>query len=235
MGMELDVRHPLALARGEGEAITDRDARFVALLVDRPELTMTISRYDEGEEGPPPHLHRQHADCFAILEGSMRYELAGEPRELAAGDLLIVPPMLVHTFRNHTQQSCWWLNLHTPDGGFAAMMRSRRDTLAPTPWDSFDADPSEGLPVSAALHGERAESEWLTLERVAVRTGERLDRIAAGALDAVAVITGGGRFAAGAIEAELDRHAVAAAPAGTAWRFTADEDSTVCVASVPTA
>ena len=39
MGMELDVRHPLALARGEGETITDRDARFVAILVDRPELT----------------------------------------------------------------------------------------------------------------------------------------------------------------------------------------------------
>jgi quercetin dioxygenase-like cupin family protein len=233
MGMELDVGHPLALARGEGERITDRDARFVALLVDRPEVTVTLSRYDQGEEGPGPHLHRQHADSFAILGGAMRYEVAGEPRELGAGELLVVPPLLVHTFRNDQPESCWWLNFHTPDAGFAAMLRARRDGVEPPPWDSFDAEPDEGLPVSAALGGARVESEWLSLERIAVRMGERLERRVAGTLDLLAIVTGGGRFAALAIEAELDLHAVAAAPAGTPWRFTADEESTVLVASIP--
>src|SRR3954470_7043179 len=177
MGMELDVRHPRALRRGEGEVVTDREARFVALLVDRPEVTVTLSRYDEGEEGPGPHLHRAHADSFVVLEGALRFGLAGEPHHLGGGDLLVAPPNLVHTFLNERPEPAWWLNLHTPDGGFAAVMRARRDGYEPPPWDSFDADPSEGLPVSAALHGRRVESPWLGLERIAVRTGERLERI----------------------------------------------------------
>ena len=92
MSMELDVRHPALSARGEGEVITDREARFVALLVDRPEATVTISRYDEGEEGPGPHLHRAHADSFLVLEGTLRFGIAGESLELGAGEALLAPP-----------------------------------------------------------------------------------------------------------------------------------------------
>src|SRR3954453_22687722 len=100
MGMELDVRHPQVLARGEGEVITEREGRFVALLVDRPEVSVTLSRYDEGEEGPGPHLHREHADSFVVLAGVLRFGVAGAARDLGSGEALLAPPGLVHTFLN---------------------------------------------------------------------------------------------------------------------------------------
>ena len=222
MGMELDVGHPLALARGEGERITDRDARFVALLVDRPEVTVTLSRYDEGEEGPRPHLHRQHADSFAILAGAMRYEVAGEPRELGAGELARGAAAARPHLPQRPAGVGWWLNFHTPDAGFAAMMRARRDGVEPdrpgTPSRRSRTRACRCRRRSSAARGSRA-SGWRW-------SGSRSGRASAssGASRAGSTCsrssTGGGRFAALAIEAELDLHAVAAAPAGTPWRFT---------------
>src|SRR3954452_6072327 len=112
MSMELDVGHPKVLARGEGEVITDREARFVALLVDRPDVTVTISRYDEGEEGPGPHLHRAHADSFLVLEGTLRFGIAGEPVDIGAGEPRPAPPGFVLTFLNERPERDWWLNVH---------------------------------------------------------------------------------------------------------------------------
>lgn len=49
---------------GEGEPITDRERRAVAILAGRPELAVTESRFEAGEHGPGPHFHRRHSDSF---------------------------------------------------------------------------------------------------------------------------------------------------------------------------
>jgi mannose-6-phosphate isomerase-like protein (cupin superfamily) len=225
MGMELDVRHPLALARGEGEVVTDREARFVALLVDRPEVTVTISRYDDGEEGPGPHLHRAHADSFLVLEGTLRFGIAGESLELGAGEALLAPPGLVHTFVNERPEPAWWINVHTPDAGFAAMMRARRDGHDLTePWDSFDADPTEGLPRAAAFAGTAFASPWLGVERLALGAGDEAERRLDG-LALVAVLDGAVELHADGLDARVERHGVAAIPPGLAWRVGPTEEA----------
>jgi mannose-6-phosphate isomerase-like protein (cupin superfamily) len=232
MGMELDVRHPRALRRGEGEVITDREARFVALLVDRPEVTVTISRYDEGEEGPGPHLHRAHADSFLVLDGTLRFGIAGEPLELAAGEALVAPPGLVHTFLNERPEPAWWLNVHTPDAGFAAMMRARRDGHDLTePWDSFDADPAEGLPRAAAFSGTALTCPWLVVERLALGAGDEAERRLDG-LALVAVLEGAMQLVAGRLDARVERHGVAAIPPGVGWRVSAEETAQLVVTEV---
>jgi mannose-6-phosphate isomerase-like protein (cupin superfamily) len=55
---------------GEGEMITDRDNREVALIAVRDDITMTRSHYGPGERGPDPHVHHEHTDSFYVLEGS---------------------------------------------------------------------------------------------------------------------------------------------------------------------
>jgi mannose-6-phosphate isomerase-like protein (cupin superfamily) len=233
MGMELDVGHPVALARGEGEAITDRIGRFVAILVDRPELALTISRYDEGEEGPGPHLHREHADSFLVLEGALRFGIAGEPLDLRPGETLVAPPRLVHTFLNERPEPAWWLNFHTPQSGFAEMLRASRDGRERrTPWDSFDAAPEEGLPVSAALAGTAVESEWLRAERFALAAGDELERRPDG-LTVVAVVSGTVQVrASDDFDAVVDRHGVATIPPGLAFEVVADGAAELVVAEI---
>jgi quercetin dioxygenase-like cupin family protein len=203
-----------------GEVITDREARFVAILVDRPELALTLSRYDEGEKGPGPHLHREHADSFLILSGGLRFELAGVPRTLEPGELLLAPPHLVHTLLNERPEPAWWLNFHTPQTGFLTTMRARRDGAESPPWDSFPAEPEDGLPVSAALAGESFASEWLRVERLRLAAGEEAERQVAG-LSVVAAVSGEVRVRADGLDTRVERHGVAVVPPGVTWRVVA--------------
>ena len=88
------------VASGEGELVTDEPERRVEVKADRDELAVTESRYAEGESGPDSHFHREHSDCFFVLEGRLVFELDEERTELGAGDFVAIPPLVVHTFRN---------------------------------------------------------------------------------------------------------------------------------------
>ena len=88
------------VASGAGELFTDEEPRRVQVKADRDELAVTESRYAEGESGPGAHFHREHSDCFYVLEGRLVFELDGERTEATAGGFVAVPPLVVHTFRN---------------------------------------------------------------------------------------------------------------------------------------
>ena len=142
-----------ALVRpGEGETITDRDAREVVLLVDHREISMTRSRYAPGEQGPDPHVHREHVDSFYVLEGELTFALGSEAERVRvpAEGFVSVPPNLVHSFANEGSAQARFLNFHTPDGGFAGYMRAHRDGVDAS-FDSFDPPADGGLPAEEAI------------------------------------------------------------------------------------
>ena len=134
-----------------GETITDGEHREVILLIAREEKSMTWSRYGPGEKGPDPHIHREHTDAFYVLAGTLRFEIGRERErvEATAGTYVAVPPNLVHSFSNEGRDEARFLNFHTPDGGFAAYMRGRRDGEE-VGFDSFDPPADGGLPAAAA-------------------------------------------------------------------------------------
>jgi hypothetical protein len=71
----------------------------------------------------------------------------------AAGTFVSAPAGVAHSFMNDEADDVTWLNIHTPDAGFAAFLRGARDGRA-APFDSFDV-PAEtggdgGRPVSEA-------------------------------------------------------------------------------------
>jgi mannose-6-phosphate isomerase-like protein (cupin superfamily) len=126
------------VASGAGELLTDEERRQVQVKTDRDELAVTESRYAAGEGGPDAHFHREHSDCFFVLDGRLVFELDGERTEAYAGDFIAVPPLVIHTFRNEGPRDARFLNLHAPSKGFIQHLRDGGD---PDQFDTFD--PSE--------------------------------------------------------------------------------------------
>ncbi|MCW2985333.1 MAG: hypothetical protein JWR63_2903 [Conexibacter sp.] len=132
--------------RSDGETISDRAARNVMILHADDALTVTWSRYATGEQGPDLHLHRSHVDAFYILTGALRFALGPDGSRIErapAGTLVIAPPGVAHSFVNDEADDVTWLNIHTPDAGFATFLRGARDGVA-VPFDSFDVPAPDG-------------------------------------------------------------------------------------------
>jgi quercetin dioxygenase-like cupin family protein len=148
----------------DGETITDREQRRVVMLASHHDITVTWYRIGPGEEGPEPHVHHLHTDAFYVLEGELGFRLGPdrEPVSTGAGGLVAAPPNVVHTFVNDGNAEVEFLNIHTPDGGFGAFMRARRDGDEEATFDTAEPPPDGGRPLSEAIvcgpgEGERLE------------------------------------------------------------------------------
>jgi mannose-6-phosphate isomerase-like protein (cupin superfamily) len=136
---------PIVLGSGEGETISDRAERSVRILLDHELADVTWTRYEPGEKGPDPHIHKQHADAWYVLEGELMFGVGpgGETLHQApAGTHVLVPAGVIHTFRNDGPETSRFLNIHAPSMGFAESLRASRDGRG-YHWDSFDP-PEDG-------------------------------------------------------------------------------------------
>ena len=153
---------PIVLLPGEGEVLADQESRWSRIKVARDECLLFESRYAPGERGAAPHVHREHADAFYVLEGELVFRIASEQRRLSAGSFVLAPPGLVHGF-DVGPHGVRHLNLHAPGQAFARLSRARRDR-APfdaAEGDTFDPPADGGLSVSQAVvlgpgEGEKA-------------------------------------------------------------------------------
>jgi mannose-6-phosphate isomerase-like protein (cupin superfamily) len=153
---------PSLLGRGEGEVVADQPERFVAIKAALGPVVITESRYASGESGPGAHIHRRHADCFRVLEGELAFEVGAEPARVtaAAGDFVLVPPGLVHTFRNEATADARFLNVHAPGCGFDEHLRSGGDDER---FDTYDPPDDGGLPAAELVVRRGGEGEELRL------------------------------------------------------------------------
>jgi mannose-6-phosphate isomerase-like protein (cupin superfamily) len=138
---------PTVIAPGAGEVIGDSADRRVEILVDTPELATTWSRFGPGRDGAGLHIHREHSDLFYVLEGELAVKTGEDSSVTAkAGTLVMIPPMVIHGFRNASEDAdVIYLNLHTPGCGFADYMRAIRDK-GDTEWfDQFDPQGIDGI------------------------------------------------------------------------------------------
>jgi mannose-6-phosphate isomerase-like protein (cupin superfamily) len=69
-----------------------------------------------GFPGPPPHVHDQLHDVFYVLEGTLSMRLGDEELDAGPGTFVCVPPGVVHTFSNPSDQPVRLLNFNTPAG-----------------------------------------------------------------------------------------------------------------------
>ena len=107
-------------------------------------------------DSPPLHVHRNEDEVFHILEGEMAFILDGKHRQGRAGDTLLAPKGIPHTYRVLSAGGARWLTITTGEE-FERFIRALgrhadRDGLPdrsgpPTP------EQVEGLTSAAARHG----------------------------------------------------------------------------------
>jgi len=71
---------------------------------------------DAGDDGPPPHLHRDHQEAFFVVEGTLTFRAGEETIEAEAGSFIFIPPGVVHTFSNRSDAPARCVNAYAPGG-----------------------------------------------------------------------------------------------------------------------
>ena len=160
---------PVALAPGEGGLSVETELRTSRIKAARDELLLSESTYTPDQRVAPPHIHREHADAFYVLEGSLLFHLAGEQRVLPAGAFALAPPGLVHGF-DVGPEGVRHLNMHTPGGAYGASE------------DTFEPPEDGGLPATEATvwmagegHPVKADRPELSLLEITFDPGSGVD------------------------------------------------------------
>jgi quercetin dioxygenase-like cupin family protein len=67
-------------------------------------------------DGPPAHVHAYEDEAWYVLEGTLRFRIAGELGTAPAGSFVFVPRGVEHCFQNIGDGSARILVLFTPSG-----------------------------------------------------------------------------------------------------------------------
>ena len=120
-------------------------------------------RYEPGEKGPDPHVHRLHTDAFYVLEGEVEFKLGPDLETVIGlpGTLAAAPPNVVHTFRNASDATAIFLNFHAPSMGFGDHIRGQGNAF--DQWEPPADGGLDGAVLSGPGEGERIEHDTTTL------------------------------------------------------------------------
>jgi quercetin dioxygenase-like cupin family protein len=66
---------------------------------------------------PPPHSHSNNEEIVYVFQGTLRYRVGSESRDLAPGDCMHTPKGAVHAFANPFEGSAQALIIQSPDIG----------------------------------------------------------------------------------------------------------------------
>lgn len=70
-----------------------------------------------GSNVPPPHSHTNNEECVYVLEGTLRYRVGAQTRDLAVGQTMSTPRGAVHAFSNPFATTARALIVLSPDIG----------------------------------------------------------------------------------------------------------------------
>lgn len=109
--------NPVVLLPGEGERI-EAGASIVVMkataAMTAGAFSMSEATFPAGMNGPPPHSHNNTTDTFYVLEGTLHVAIASCEIDAPAGSYILVPPGVVHTFANTSNEPVRFLNVSSP-------------------------------------------------------------------------------------------------------------------------
>lgn len=70
-----------------------------------------------GSNVPPPHSHTANEELVYVIEGTLRYTVGNETRDLRTGDSMATPPGVTHGFSNPHELPARAIVINTPDIG----------------------------------------------------------------------------------------------------------------------
>jgi quercetin dioxygenase-like cupin family protein len=74
-------------------------------------------------DSPPLHVHRNEDEVFRVLAGRVRFKVGDEDRRLAAGDTLLAPKGVPHSYRVESAEGAHWLTI-TRGADFEGLLRA---------------------------------------------------------------------------------------------------------------
>ena len=104
---------PIVVAPGQGHRVGN--VEFLARTADTPRFTFGIIEIAAGrvlEE----HVHAEEDDAFYIVEGEMTFFFGTDEALAGPGTFVLVPPGVLHGFRNDGEIPVRMLNIHAPAG-----------------------------------------------------------------------------------------------------------------------
>jgi quercetin dioxygenase-like cupin family protein len=66
---------------------------------DGSDGTSVLEHYASQGDSPPLHIHHDEDEIFHILEGEVRYRVGGQECHASAGETLLTPKGIPHTYR----------------------------------------------------------------------------------------------------------------------------------------
>ena len=207
---------------GGGEVIGDSPERRVEILCDDEALNATWSRFAAGRAGADLHVHRHHNDIFYVLEGELTVMLGldGEHVVVPAGTVALVPPLVVHGFRNASDADARYLNFHAPGRRFADYMRGLRDGR-PFTYDQEPPPADGGRPTGlAVVGGSVVDVEEIVVREVSAAAGAGTAAARREQLQCFYVLDGELVLAAGDRELRAAAGAWVQVPAGAAYELS---------------
>jgi quercetin dioxygenase-like cupin family protein len=73
-------------------------------------------------DSPPLHLHQDEDEIFHVLEGELRFRVGAEDLSLKAGDTLLAPKRVPHTYKVESIDGARFLTV-TRGGGFEGLVQ----------------------------------------------------------------------------------------------------------------
>jgi quercetin dioxygenase-like cupin family protein len=115
---------PSTVIAGTGEPIAERPSLDVALLVDTDDIAVSYSRAEPRAPSPTLHVHRQHSECFYVLDGEMTFTLGDREIRADRGSAVHVPPNTPHLFAFPGETDARFLSIHAPSCGWGDFLRA---------------------------------------------------------------------------------------------------------------
>jgi mannose-6-phosphate isomerase-like protein (cupin superfamily) len=132
-------------------------------------LVIVRVRHDEGEDGisvlerlaphgesPPLHVHQTEDEIFYVLEGQLRVRAGDTEVRIGAGETILGPKGVPHTYRVESYEGARWL-LITRGGDFErfvlALTRPAERPEPPTLQGPPTPEQANALAAAARKHG----------------------------------------------------------------------------------
>ena len=74
-------------------------------------------------DSPPMHVHRREDEVFHLISGRIKFSVAGTERVLEAGETMLAPKGVPHTYRVESPEGAHWLTV-TRGADFESMLRA---------------------------------------------------------------------------------------------------------------
>ena len=140
-----------------------RAGAFITVRVSGSEgqdgLSILEHRAPHGDS-PPLHIHRTEDEVFHILEGEFRLKIDEHEHRLGAGEILLTPKGVAHTYRVESAAGGRWLTI-TVRGDFERLVRA----LAP-PAERLELPEPVGAPSAEAIQALTATAAQYGIEIV---------------------------------------------------------------------